>query len=230
MAGLRRITHVIFDMDGLLLDTEKFYTEVQAKILARFGKPFSWDLKAKMMGKKAMEAAQVLVEEMQLEGQLTPEEFLHEREAMLGDLFPNSETMPGAERLIRHLHAHNIPMCIATSSHKTFFEMKSQKHAELFSLMRHVVVGDDPAVAKGKPAPDIFLAAASRFQERPTADTCLVLEDAPSGVQAARAAGMGVVMVPDPELDRQLCQEADQIISSLNDFDPTHWGLPTFTQ
>lgn len=55
----KHITHVVFDMDGLLLDTEIFYTQAQQKVLDQFGKQFTWDLKAKQMGKKALESAQV---------------------------------------------------------------------------------------------------------------------------------------------------------------------------
>lgn len=76
-------------------DTEKFYTEVQEIILARFNKTFDWDLKAKMMGKKAIEAARVFVEETGISDSLTAEAFLVEREAMLQKLFPTSELMPG---------------------------------------------------------------------------------------------------------------------------------------
>uniref|UniRef100_A0A1D1XEW7 Pseudouridine-5'-monophosphatase n=1 Tax=Anthurium amnicola TaxID=1678845 RepID=A0A1D1XEW7_9ARAE len=108
------ITHVIFDMDGLLLDTEGFYTLVQERILARFGKTFDWSLKARMMGKKAIEAARVFVEEMGLDGFLTPEGFLEEREEMLQELFPTAELMPGVKRLINHLHARGVPICVAT--------------------------------------------------------------------------------------------------------------------
>uniref|UniRef100_A0A2P2JVJ3 2-deoxyglucose-6-phosphate phosphatase n=1 Tax=Rhizophora mucronata TaxID=61149 RepID=A0A2P2JVJ3_RHIMU len=89
------ITHVIFDMDGLLLDTEKFYTEVQEIILARYNKTFDWSLKAKMMGKKAIEAAHVFVEETGISDSLSAEDFLVEREEMLKEMFPTSQLMPG---------------------------------------------------------------------------------------------------------------------------------------
>ncbi|KAL6292637.1 hypothetical protein ACE6H2_000779 [Prunus campanulata] len=108
------ITHVIFDMDGLLLDTEKFYTEVQEIILARYNKTFDWSLKAKMMGKKAIEASRVFVEETGISDTLTAEDFLVEREAKLQSMFPTSELMPGASRLIRHLHEKGIPFALAT--------------------------------------------------------------------------------------------------------------------
>ncbi|CAH9110391.1 unnamed protein product [Cuscuta europaea] len=158
------ITHVIFDMDGLLLDTEKFYTEVQEIILARYNKTFDWSLKAKMMGKKALEAAKVFVEETGINDSLTAEDFLVEREAMLQNLFPTSELMPGAGRLILHLHKKGIPMSVATGSHKRHFQLKTEQYDELFSLMHHIVVGDDPEVKQGKPSPDIFLTAAKRFE------------------------------------------------------------------
>ncbi|EPS72999.1 hypothetical protein M569_01760 [Genlisea aurea] len=224
------ISHVIFDMDGLLLDTEKFYTEVQEIILARYDKTFDWSLKAKMMGKKAIEAAHVFVEESGISESLSPQQFLQEREAMLQKLFPTSQLMPGAAALVRHLGANGIPICVATGSQRSHFELKTQRHGDVFSLMNHIVLGDDPEVKQGKPSPDVFLAAAGRFEGGGPADrrSILVFEDAPSGVTAAKNAGMSVVMVPDPRLDSSFHQMADQVVESLLDFDPAEWGLPPF--
>ncbi|KAJ8750960.1 hypothetical protein K2173_016141 [Erythroxylum novogranatense] len=223
------ISHVVFDMDGLLLDTEKFYTQVQEIILARYNKTFDWSLKAKMMGMKAIEAARVFVNETGISDSLSAEDFLVEREDMLRHLFPSSELMPGASRLIKHLHAKGVPICVATGSHKRHFELKTQRHVELFSLMHHIVLGDDPEVKRGKPSPDIFLAAANRFEGGPVdPQKVLVFEDAPSGVLAAKNAGMSVVMVPDPRLDSSHHDTADQVLNSLLDFNPSYWGLPPF--
>ena len=80
---------------------------------------------------------------------------------------------------------------------------------------------------EGKPAPDIFLLAAERLGIEPA--KCLVFEDAPSGMEAALAAGMSVVVVPDPNMDHSLYRNASQILSSLKDFDPEYWGLPKFS-
>ncbi|KAH9297393.1 hypothetical protein KI387_029075, partial [Taxus chinensis] len=170
--------------------TEKFYTLVQENILAGYGKHFDWSLKSKLIGRKALEAAQIFVKETGLEDILTPEEFIRRREEMLHSLFPESELMPGAERLVRHLHAHGVPMAVATSSHRRHYELKTTKHKDLFSLMHHIVVGDDPEIKQGKPSPDIFLVAAKKFEDPSIqVDNVLVLEDAPSGVAAARNAG-----------------------------------------
>lgn len=79
----------------IIADTEKFYTEVQETILARYNKTFEWSLKAKMMGMKAIEAAKVFVEETGISDSLSAEQFLVEREDMLRSLFPTSELLPG---------------------------------------------------------------------------------------------------------------------------------------
>lgn len=87
--------HVMSFLLLLISDTEKFYTEVQEKILARYNKTFDWSLKAKMMGMKAIEAAQVFVHETGISDSLSAEDFLVEREDMLRHMFPTSELMPG---------------------------------------------------------------------------------------------------------------------------------------
>ncbi|XP_006341286.1 (DL)-glycerol-3-phosphatase 2, partial [Solanum tuberosum] len=133
----------------------------------------------------------------------------------------------GASRLIHHLHENGIPICVATGTHTRHFDLKTQRHSELFSLMHHIVRGDDPEVKQGKPSPDIFLAAANRFEGGPVdPQIILVFEDAPSGVLAAKNAGMSVVMVPDARLDSSYHQVADQVLNSLLDFSPDDWGLP----
>lgn len=90
-------------------DTEGFYTEVQEKILARYDKVFDWSLKAKMMGKKAAESARIFVDECGLNGLLTPEQFLEERESMLQALFPSCTRLPGVSWM--NLDAVGVDLC-----------------------------------------------------------------------------------------------------------------------
>ncbi|KAL2502270.1 (DL)-glycerol-3-phosphatase 2 [Forsythia ovata] len=144
-------------------------------------------------------------------------------------IFDMDGLLLGADRLVRHLHENGIPISVATGSHRRHFELKTQRHGELFSLMHHIVLGDDPEVKQGKPSPDIFLAAAKRFEGVPVdPHSILVFEDAPSGVLAAKNAGMSVVMVPDPRLDSSFQENADQVLGSLLNFNPSDWGLPPF--
>ncbi|GAQ81640.1 Glycerol-3-phosphatase [Klebsormidium nitens] len=227
----RKITHILFDMDGLLLDTERFYTIVQVEILKRFGKTFDWALKSKMIGKPALDAAKIFIDETGLQDELAPEGFLEEREEMLAKLFPDANLLPGVDRMVRHLAAKRVPMAVATSSHRRHYELKTTRHKDFFKLFHHVITGDDPAVKKGKPAPDIFEAAASRFDPpAPAPEYVLVFEDAPSGVRAARAAEMSVVMVPDENLDASLHHGAHQVLKSLDEFQPHEWGLPPYDE
>ena len=203
-------------MDGVLLDTERFYTEVTQQIVGRWGKTFDWSVKGQMIGRKALDAARYLVEALELP--ITAEEYLAEREAGLAALMPTADAMPGAVELTTALHDRGVPQAVATSSSRQFFELKTQRHGPWFARAFSVVItGDDPRFHRSKPAPDIFLLAARDLGVDPA--TCVVVEDAPAGVTAARAAGMQVVAVPDPGMDRSRYADADLVLGSLTDLD-----------
>ncbi len=206
---------VIFDMDGVLLDTERFYTEVTEEIVGRYGKTFDWSIKANMVGRPAIESARYLVRSLELP--IRPEDYLSEREEKLAELLGNSESMPGARALTYALRDRAIPIAVATSSSRAFFERKIVRHTEWFSIFNAIVVGDDPRVGKGKPAPDIFLVAADAVDAAP--GNCVVIEDSPAGIKAGAAAGMRTVAVPYPGMDPDKLSTADRLVTSLTKLD-----------
>ena len=217
-----KIKAILYDMDGLLLDTENFYTDVTQQIVSRYGKNFDWSIKSQMLGRPAHESARTLVRVLELP--IRPEDYLSERKALLNQRFPEAEAMPGAIELTQRMKMAGVPQAVATSSTKESYTLKTTNHQNWFAEFDAIVTGDHPNVQNGKPAPDIFLVAARKLGVAP--NECLVFEDAPAGVEAARAAGMSVVVVPDPQMDQKLVKDADLKLNSLQEFEPSDWSLP----
>jgi len=219
-----KISCLIYDLDGLLLDTESIYSDLTQKIVGEYNKIFDWSIKKKIIGLKSNQAAKIIIESLDLP--ITPQEYLNLRKDDLIEKLKGSQPMPGAKELTTHFYQNDITQAIATSSASPMFDAKKETHKHWFSQFKVIVRGDDPELIHGKPAPDIFLIAAKRLGFNP--ESCLVLEDAPSGVEGALAAGMNVVAVPDPNIEHNYYKNASQIITSLNEFDPEFWGLPKF--
>ena len=224
------VTHVIFDLDGLLIDTEPIYTQVTQSIVDRFGKVYTWEIKSKVIGKPPIEASRTMLDGLGIPSdQITAEEFLAECEEKLQKLFPTCPLMPGAELLIRHFHKLGMPLALATSSAKRQMEAKISRHQELFSLFTVMVDGEDPEIKQGKPAPDIFQIAARRLSTPPDSPAnVIVFEDSLNGILAAKAAAMKSVWVPD--VNNKLNEEeraiADQVATQLDKVDLSMFGIP----
>nr|GAT46901.1 predicted protein [Mycena chlorophos] len=261
-----KIEYVLFDMDGLLLDTESIYTKVTNTILAPYGKEMTWEIKAGCMGKPELPAAQHLIASFpDLPESFTAEAYLVERNRLQDTFWPSTTFLPGAKRLLFHLAKHNVPIAVATSSKRRNYELKTGHLGEVFGSegvfaaegKMRVVCGDDKTAdgvpIGGKPAPDIFLAAArdklgrnvgfgevevtaAQLKERAMG---LIFEDALPGVQAGKRAGMNVVWVPDPNLlalsgaekaKEQGSLQPDSVLASLDVFVPQEWGLPPYDE
>ncbi|XP_037572205.2 uncharacterized protein LOC119454312 [Dermacentor silvarum] len=225
--SFKPVSHVIFDLDGLLLDTEKLYMGAAETVVSQYGKKLTWELKRRVLSTPDADVARRIVEYLGLP--LTPEGFVEAMERIYQEVLPSAELMPGADRIVRHLHVHGIPMAVATFSKRASFDLKMTRHQDLLALFHHVVCSsEDPEVNRSKPHPDIFLIAASRFDEKILSEKVLVFENSPMGVTAARAAGMQVVMVSDTRVDEENRRQATMCITSLLEFKPELFGLPSF--
>jgi pseudouridine-5'-monophosphatase len=207
----RRPRVAIFDLDGVLLDTEPLYTQATAAVAARFGKVYDWSVKRDCIGRGTLEAARIIVGALALP--LSPEALVQERDAVLTALVARAPAMLGAEAFTRALAERGVPMAIATSTEAPLYTIKAAAHRPWLGIFGATVCGDDPRVARAKPAPDIFLAAAQDLGAAPA--SCLVFEDSPFGVEAARAAGMQVIALPDPAMDRARYASADAVVAGF---------------
>ena len=200
----------IFDLDGLLADTEPLWSESARLLLARRGREYDPGLKLIFMGRHPLEVAGLLVERYGLEEDAGS--LLDERLAILEELYASKPiaAMPGAADLVAALAREGVPMAVASGSPTAV--LKAVLGRLGLPGRFPVQLGSDQ-VARGKPAPDLFLLAAERLGVAPA--RCVVLEDAIAGVDAARAARMAVVAVPGEPVPRERVAHADLVAPSL---------------
>ncbi|KAF9073482.1 HAD-like domain-containing protein [Rhodocollybia butyracea] len=245
MSSKPQIEYVLFDLDGLMVDSETIYTDVTNEILAKYGKEkMSWDIKAGCMGKPEREAASYLLSFFP-DIPLTIDEYLQQRNTLQDLLFPTVPLLPGVQKLVWHLKKHNIPIAVATGSRRRNYELKTGHLGEVFECFDgKVVCADDFKYGmRGKPNPDVFLVAAKEMlgrnidgaevteEQRNERKKGLVFEDALPGIQAGKRAGMSVVWIPDTNLlsvEYTGSEKADQVLESITAFVPEEWGLPPY--
>ena len=214
MQSMSECKAIIFDMDGLMIDTERMALKAWQLAGADFGFPISDDIFITMVGRNRHDSDCILVE---IFGSDFPIDAVRKRRRTYVDGWIDEGKLAvksGLLELLGFLDEISMPKAVATS---TGYERAIHKLA-LTNLLDHfpiVIAGDQ--IEKGKPAPDIFLAAAARLDILP--ERCLVLEDSDAGIQAAHNAGMTPVMIPDmkPPSKKSLAF-AHKIFGELGEF------------
>ncbi|KAE9607184.1 putative riboflavin kinase [Lupinus albus] len=216
------ISCVILDLDGTLLNTDGVVGKVLKVMLNKYGKEWDGRETLKILGKTPFESAAAVIQDYALPCSTT--DFISQISPFFYDQQWNIKALPGANRLIKHLKSHGIPMALASNSPRESIEAKLSSHDGWKNSFSVIIGGDE--VRTGKPSPEIFLEAARRLSVEPS--SCLVIEDSLPGVTAGKAAGMEVVAVPSLPKQSHLYTAADEVISSLLDLQLKNWGLPPF--
>ncbi|WP_417802911.1 HAD family hydrolase [Thermophilibacter provencensis] len=186
------IQAAIFDMDGLMVDTEPIWASAWPPAFARYGLTVAPGLVEACVG-SSYERISGLVSQV-YDGSPDAQRALDDHYEIGAERFiaSGAPKKPGLDELLAWLAGQGIPCAVASSSERRVVEA-NLRHAGVASCFDAVVTGDDGYPSK--PAPDIFLGAAARLGSEPA--HTLVLEDSPSGVTAANAGGFITVMVPD---------------------------------
>jgi HAD superfamily hydrolase (TIGR01509 family) len=178
---------VVFDLDGLLLDTESVWTHAEAELFARHGRTFGAAEKRRLLGTSGPKAAGILAEMLDLPGEgialaITVRDLVWE------ELEAGAPVRPGAVELVTALASRGVPIGVASNS-----IVDRALDFSVLDVPFGVVLGGDE-VANPKPAPDLYLAACRGLGADPA--HAIALEDSPPGVAAAKAAGLKVIGVP----------------------------------
>ncbi len=204
---------VIFDMDGLMIDSRPIWMSAERRLVEESGKDYSIGLRKKYIGLRVQGMVQVMIREYGLP--ITLQEGERKLKLYAKNNFNGVKLLPGCEKLVKFLSSSKFPLAVASSAPMDMIQFVVDKFG--FASDFHVVVSGEE-VKNGKPAPDIFLKAADLLGVMPS--SCIVLEDAPHGIKAAKAAGMKAIAVNnDPIYNADNFAEADKFVKSLEEVD-----------
>jgi HAD superfamily hydrolase (TIGR01509 family) len=202
---------VVFDLDGLMFNTEELYDDVGEMLLQRRGCHYTAELKREIMGRPARVGLKIMIEWHGLEA--TVEQLQTETAEIFAAILPTRlRALPGLEALLRSLESVPVPKAIATSSGRAYTRTVLSQF-DYVPRFQFVLTGED--VREGKPAPEVYLTAAERFGVPPSA--LMVLEDSENGCRAGVSAGAFTVAVPGPHSREHDFRGVALVASSLAD-------------
>ncbi len=209
----RDIGAIVLDMDGLMLDTEPLYKIAWQAASAELGYALDDQSYVKLVGRPTEDCEQELLRQFGLAFPLDRFRALWPMLWQAEVAVNGIQQKPGLIEFLAFADALGLPIGVATSSEAGYTAF-SLRHAGLEGRFTVIVSGDE--VARGKPAPDIYLEAARRLQVAPAA--CVALEDSEAGILAASRAGMCALLIPDwTRPSAAAVQAAFRVLASLND-------------
>ncbi|MBI2061223.1 MAG: HAD family phosphatase [Nitrospirae bacterium] len=211
---MKSLRAILFDLDGVIIDSEKLWDRGQEIFFAGRGLPYERErLKHRMSGQSILAGAVVMKEAYALPE--TPEEIAQERVKIIRTLFQNEISyVQGFEAFFAEVR-NGFKTCVATAMEISLLGMVDAKLGLRRRFSGHVYSVADVGNV-GKPAPDLFLHAAAKLATAPK--ECIVIEDSPNGIEAARRAGMGCIALTTT-YRRDLLGGADQIVDSFEEIE-----------
>lgn len=201
---------VIFDLDGVIADSMKLHFEAEKKTLLKYGISATTEELAAHTGNKAIVKFSALLKKHGVKA--NPEDvFKVHMDESYDHIKANVAPVSGIIGLLKELHSVKLKLAVASGSPRVLVEYIIDKF-RISKLFDVVLSADD--VVKSKPAPEMFLKAAQRLKCRP--EECVVIEDAPNGITAARAAGMKCLAITTTHKKEEL-KGADRIIASFDE-------------
>ena len=205
------IKAIIFDMDGLMFDTESAYSVVQTSMSEKRGKIFTNEVKKILMGKRANEVMELMNDFWDKDEKI--EDLLKEQDGELVKIYNDSvEKMSGFDDFMNFLNLHNIRKCIGTSSRRFLVDVLLKKYG-LENTLEFIVSGDE--VEKGKPDPEIYNKCIEQLGVLPS--DCLILEDSLNGIRAGVSAGCYTCAIPSEYTKDENFSLATMVCDSLGD-------------
>jgi len=214
------IEAVVFDLDGVIVDSEQVWDEVREEYVRASGGTYTDESARDMMGMSSPEWSRYMAEALRVPG--TPEEInaaIVER--MLARYGAAPPLLPGAVEAVRRIGAW-VPLAVASSSNRELIDAVLDA-AGLAADFAATVSSEE--VPRGKPSPDVYLEAARRLGA--DAAGCGAVEDSHNGIRSAKAAGMHVVAVPNPHYppDDEALALADVVVASIGELQAEHFGV-----
>jgi HAD superfamily hydrolase (TIGR01509 family) len=206
---------VIFDLDGILLDSEEVWAKVREKFVRERGGRWHEDAQREMMGMSSKEWSRYMAEELRVP--LSPQEISDQVAERVREVYRRDlPLIPGAVDAVRRVGAV-WRLGLASSANRPLidFVLELAGLAQLFA-----VTISSEEVPRGKPAPDVYLEASTRLGVETS--RAAAVEDSGSGMVAAREAGLGVIAIPNRDFppDREALQAADAVVESIDELTP----------
>ena len=209
------IQAVVFDLDGVLLQSEEVWDAVRERYVRERGGRYDEEVQRAMMGMSSPEWSAYLAEDAGVPG--SPEQINADVVARMLEAYARElPLLPGAADVVRRIAAQ-FPLALASSSNRAIFE-EVLSLAGIADCFAATVSSEE--VAQGKPAPDVYLEAARRLGVAP--ERCAAVEDSHAGLRSAHAAGMRVIAIPNPTYppDAEALALADAVLRTLGELTP----------